>query len=81
MLSRPKVRGVLLLKSRNYRDDPIMDPKYFEDLDKSDVRVMVEGMPLKCDHYIQWSGETNQSFLITFRSKKSRVHVRKCSRI
>lgn len=43
MLSRPKVRGVLLLKSSDYRDDPILDPRYFEDSDGDDIKVMVEG--------------------------------------
>ena len=43
MLSRPKVRGVMLLRSADYRDDPILDPRYFEDLSGDDIKVMVEG--------------------------------------
>ncbi len=43
MLSRPKVRGEMFLRSADYRDDPILDPRYFEDMNDDDIKVMVEG--------------------------------------
>lgn len=36
-------RGEMHLRSANFRDTPLFNPKYFEDLDGSDIKVMVEG--------------------------------------
>ena len=44
MLSRPKQRGEILLRSSNYRDDMIFNPRYFEDPTTGDIQVMVEGV-------------------------------------
>ncbi|OXA57469.1 glucose dehydrogenase [FAD, quinone] isoform X2 [Folsomia candida] len=44
MLSRPRARGEMHLRSANFRDTPLFNPKYFEDLDGSDIKVMVEGV-------------------------------------
>jgi len=43
MLSRPRARGEMLLRSADYRDTPLFNPRYFEDPDGTDIRVMVEG--------------------------------------
>jgi len=41
---RPKSRGNIRLKSVDFRDDVIIDPKYYEDARGEDIRVTVEGM-------------------------------------
>ncbi|ODM94361.1 Glucose dehydrogenase [FAD, quinone] [Orchesella cincta] len=43
MLSRPRARGEMLLRSSDYKDNPIFDARYFEDPEGSDIKVMVEG--------------------------------------
>lgn len=41
---RPKSRGVLRLRSKNYMDEPIIDPRYYEDKEQEDIRVILEGI-------------------------------------
>lgn len=40
--ARPRSRGVLRLASANYVDEPLIDPKYYEDAEQEDIRVTVE---------------------------------------
>lgn len=41
---RPKSRGTVELSSNDYYDDPIIDPKYYEDAKNEDIAVTVDGM-------------------------------------
>lgn len=42
--SRPKSRGSIRLKSKNYLDHPLIDPNLFSDPDNIDAQVTVEGI-------------------------------------
>ncbi|ODN03201.1 Glucose dehydrogenase [FAD, quinone] [Orchesella cincta] len=41
---RPKSRGTIRLKSVDFRDDVIIDPKYYEDRNGEDIKVTVEAL-------------------------------------
>ncbi|CAL8123099.1 unnamed protein product [Orchesella dallaii] len=41
---RPKSRGVLKLASANYVDEPLIDPRYYEDAEQEDIKVTVEAL-------------------------------------
>lgn len=42
--ARPRSRGSLRLASANYIDEPLIDPRYYEDADQEDIRVTVEAI-------------------------------------
>jgi len=43
LLVRPNAVGEILLKSADYKDDPLINPKYLEDKENTDIDVLVEG--------------------------------------
>ena len=40
-LTRPKSKGFVRLNSKDYKDDPVVDPRYLTDYD--DVKTIVSG--------------------------------------
>lgn len=42
--ARPRARGTIRLRSRDYRDEPLIDPRYYEDPTGIDEQVMLEGI-------------------------------------
>jgi choline oxidase len=45
-VTHAKSRGTVRLRSRDYRDKPRLDPRYFTDPEGHDMRVAVEGIKL-----------------------------------
>jgi hypothetical protein len=46
MLSRPHATGEILLKSADFKDPPLLNPKYLEDKENTDIDVIAEGIIL-----------------------------------
>lgn len=42
--ARPRSRGMLKLQSSNYIDEPLIDPRYYQDADQEDIKVTVEAI-------------------------------------
>jgi choline dehydrogenase len=45
-VARGRSRGTVRLRSRDFRDRPRVDPRYFTDLEDHDLRIMLAGMRL-----------------------------------
>ncbi|MBP2437786.1 GMC family oxidoreductase [Microbacterium amylolyticum] len=43
-VTHAKSRGTVRLRSRDYRDKPLVDPRYFTDAEGHDMRVMIAGI-------------------------------------
>ncbi|GAA1130492.1 hypothetical protein GCM10009643_11920 [Microbacterium aurantiacum] len=43
-VTHARSRGTVRLRSRDYRDKPMVDPRYFTDPDGHDMRVMIAGI-------------------------------------
>lgn len=61
-ITHSKSRGTVRLRSRDYRDKPMVDPQYFTDEQGHDMRVAVEGIKLAREIVAQpamseWAGE------------------------
>ncbi|WP_010523813.1 GMC family oxidoreductase [Nesterenkonia sp. F] len=61
-ITHAKSRGTVRLQSRDYRDKPHVDPRYFTDAEGHDMRVAVEGIKLAREIVSQpamaeWAGE------------------------
>ncbi|NLS08848.1 choline oxidase [Nesterenkonia sp. MY13] len=61
-ITHSKARGTVRLRSRDYRDKPMVDPKYFTDPEGHDMRVAVDGIKLAREIVAQpamaeWAGE------------------------
>ncbi|TLP74212.1 GMC family oxidoreductase [Nesterenkonia sphaerica] len=61
-VTHAKSRGTVRLRSRDYRDKPRVDPRYFTDPEGHDMRVAVEGIKLARQivaqpAMAQWAGE------------------------
>ncbi len=70
LLSRPQSRGKIRLKSKNFSDDPIVDPNYFSN--KIDLKILVEGMKIAYN-----LGQT-KPFTDTFGAKPFQTQVPNC---
>ena len=44
MAGRPESRGTVRLRSRDFRDKPRVDPRYFTDPEGYDLRIMTAGI-------------------------------------
>ncbi|WP_101750647.1 GMC family oxidoreductase [Nesterenkonia massiliensis] len=61
-ITHAKSRGTVRLRSRDYRDKPMVDPQYFTDPEGHDMRVAVAGIKLAREIVAQpamaeWAGE------------------------
>ena len=61
-ITHAKSRGTVRLRSRDYRDKPMVDPRYFTDSEGHDMRVAVAGIKLAREIAAQpalaeWAGE------------------------
>ncbi len=61
-VTHAKSRGTVRLRSRDYRDKPRVDPRYFTDAQGHDIRVLVEGIKLAREIVAQpamsqWAGQ------------------------
>ena len=61
-VTHARSRGTVRLRSRDYRDKPKVDPRYFTDAEGHDIRVAVEGIRLAREIVSQsamapWAGE------------------------
>ena len=61
-VTHAKSRGTVRLRSKDYRDKPMVDPRYFTDPEGHDIRVAVEGIKLARQivgqsAMAQWAGQ------------------------